>query len=120
MTDYDFSDQMTIFDLLDEGQEKDFRTMNIEEIADYIGRKIGAKFVYGHDITEYAATKDKVYMTLNISHYTTLDERKGQPFISVGFQRLNDPSCYGGGAPCDSLEEAVNYFKFHLKKGTGK
>lgn len=120
MTDCDFLDQMTIFDLLDEGQEKDFRTMNIEEIADYIGRKIGAKFVYGHDITEYAATKDKVYMTVEIDHYETNDERHGQPFIGVSYQLLNDPGHAGGGAPCDSLEEAVNYFKFHLKKGAGK
>lgn len=117
MTDYDFSDQMTIFDLLDEGQEKDFRTMNIEEIADYIGRKIGAKFVYGHDITEYAATKDKVYMTVEIDYYETNDERRGQPFIGVSYQMLNDPGHAGAARPCDSLEEAVNYFKSRLKKG---
>lgn len=101
-------DQMSIFDFLPEETEvKDFTRMTIEETVAYIGDRIGMIFHYNDFLNHYEAKYKKLKLDLNYSHYDTTDERDGKLFISCGYGTKTK----GGGAPCDSLEEAIKYLK---------
>lgn len=99
-------DQITIYDLLeDDPIVSDFLGMTIEEIAGYIGEKIGLTFEYNSFFDEYQARYKGIIFDLNLSTYSAT----GIPFISVGYENKKEHS--GGGRPCDSIEEAIRYFK---------
>lgn len=105
--------QMTIFDIIAPDKRKDWRDMSLKEIASYISEQTGLNFIpdtrFHGDFHEYIAYKtNRLFFTIGLSKYNTLDARNGQPFISVGFEDKKDHS--GGGGPCDSLDEAIDYF----------
>ena len=111
--------QMTIFDILAPDECKDWRDMSLKEIASYISEQTGLNFIpdtrFHGDFHEYIAYKtNRLFFTIGLSKYNTLDDRNGQPFISVGYEDKKD--CSGGGGPCDTLEEAINYFNSRLGK----
>lgn len=104
------NNQIDIFDLLtpNDIKSKDFREMTIEEIADYLGEKLGVKFKYNELFEQYdAKVGKKRILELHLSTYLLNDERDGKPFISAGYR---EPGA-GGGRPCDSLEEAFSYLR---------
>ena len=106
--------QMTIFDLL---ETPEWTGMTLKQIASYISEKTGLNFIpdtrYHGEFNSYIAYKtNRLFFTLGLGAYQTYDERHGQPFISVGYDNKKDLS--GGGAPCDSLEEAIEYFNYRL------
>lgn len=105
--------QLTIFDVI-EPEYQDWHDMSLKEIASYIGNKAGLNFIpdtrFHGEFNEYIAYyTSKVFFTVGIGNYDTLDERNGKPFISVEYEDKATHS--GGGAPCDSLDEAINYFR---------
>ena len=104
------SNQIDIFDLLtpDDIKSKDFREMTIEEIADYLGEKLGVKFTYNETFGEYVAKVGKRTLEVHLSTYSLFnDEKSGKPFISCGWSEAGA----GGGSPCDSLEQAYAFLK---------
>jgi len=110
--------QLTIFDVI-EPECQDWHDMSLKEIAAYIGNKAGLNFIpdtrYYGEFNEYIAYyTSKAFFTIGISHYTTLDDRHGKPFLSVGYENKKDQS--GSGRPCDSLEEAIGYFKSYTER----
>lgn len=110
--------QMTIFDVLKE-QTPDWRDMSLKQIAAYISEKTGLNFIpdtrFKGEFNEYIAYKtSKLFFTLGLGNYNTLDERNGVSFISVGYENKKDLS--GGGAPCDSLDEAIEYFNYRIRR----
>ena len=109
--------QMTIFDVLTE-EAPDWKEMSLKEIAAYISEKTGLTFIpdtrFHGEFNEYIAYKtSKLFFTLGLDAYTT-EERNGQPFISVGYENKKDLS--GGGSPCDSLDEAIEYFSYRIRR----
>lgn len=110
--------QLTIFDVI-EPECQDWQDMSLKELATYIGDRTGLHFIpdtrFHGEFNEYIAYyTSKVFFTVGIGHYTTYDERNGKPFISVEYENKNDHS--GSGAPCDSLEEAISYFKSYTER----
>jgi len=106
---------MTIFDIMSESTIPDWRTMSLKQIASYVGEQTGLTFIpdtrFHRAFDSYIAYyRSTLFFTLGLSNYKTGDERDGQPFISVGYDNKKDLS--GGGAPCDTLEEVIEYFKF--------
>lgn len=105
------SKQMDIFDLMapEDIKAKDFRTMTIEEIADYLGDLLGLKFTYNETFGEYVAKVGKRTLDVHLSTYSLglNDEKSGKPFISCGWSETGA----GEGSPCDSLEEAYNFLR---------
>ena len=106
------SKQITIFDLM---ETPEWTGMTIKQIASYISEKTGLNFIpdtrYHGEFHEYIAYKTNyLYFTLGLGAYTTNDERDGQPFISVDYEDKKH-HC-GGGAPCDTLEEAIEWFNY--------
>ena len=111
--------QMTIFDILETDEPIDWRDMSLKQIASYISERTGLNFIpdtrFHGDFHEYIAYKtNRLFFTIGLSKYNTLDDRNGQPFISVGYEDKKDRS--GGGGPCDTLEEAIKYFGRLLRK----
>lgn len=105
--------QLTIFDLL---EERTLEDMTEEEMITEVERRLGLRFqvkeykgtppLYEY---EYKFNKD-VRITCEYDTYMGTSTR----FISVGYD--NKKSKGGGGAPCDSIEEAVEYFKRIIKR----
>lgn len=107
--------QMSIFDFL-EPEQADFHKMTLADIADYIGEQLGVMFIYNNHLGQYECNIGKKYiLSLELSTYWTNDHRNGEKFISAGHQ-LFKGSYTGGGCPCDSLEEAVEYLRKQLTR----
>ena len=112
--------QMTIFDILN---TPEWTEMTLKQIAAYIGEQTGLNFIpdtrFHGEFNEYIAYHtSKMFFTVGLDNYETNDKRNNQPFISVGYENKKDNS--GGGAPCDSLEEAIEYFNRSLERCRGK
>lgn len=112
--------QMTVFDLLD---TPEWTNMTLKQIAAYISEQTGLNFIpdtrFHGEFNEYIAYyTNKVFFTVGLGKYETYDERNGKPLIDVGYENKKDLS--GGGAPCDSLEEAIEYFRFFLERFGGR
>ena len=114
--------QMTIFDILNE-TKPEWTDMSLKQIAAYISDQTGLNFIpdtrFHRAFDGYIAYyTSKLFFKLGLGRYRTNDERHNQPFISVGYDDKKDLS--GGGAPCDTLEEAIEYFRFFLERYGGK
>ena len=108
--------QMTIFDIVEPETSTDWRKMSIKQIAAYISDRTGLNFIpdtrFKGEFNEYIAYfTSHLFFTVGLSTYTTR-ERNGVPFISVGYEDKKNQS--GGGSPCDSLDEAIEYFNHFL------
>lgn len=106
-------EQMTIFDFL-EPEPTDFHQMTEEEMVEYIGNQLGLKFKHNDFLNQWECyVTKKIKFELEYSTYWTNEKNNGQRFISAGFQ-LTTGSYLGGRRPCDSLEEALDFFKYQL------
>ena len=108
--------QMTIFEFLP--QEADFVTMDLNQVAEIIGNKVGVKLNYDDYLEEYIGTVGKIKITVGMSTYKVTHEGSetliaGRKFISAGWGMSTE----GGGRPCDSIDEAVEYLQKALSKG---
>lgn len=100
--------QMTIFDFLP--QEADFTSMPESEVMDAISQRIGVRLVLDKHLEEYSAKVGKRKISAEIDTYSCTHEGsatiiEGHKFISVGWADSNG----GGGRPCNSIDEAVEY-----------
>lgn len=116
-------DQITIFEIIEPNTEPDFTQMTLKQIADHISERTGLHFIpdtrFHGEFNEYIAYyTSTLFFTVGISHYMTGDERQGKPFISVEYECKKTRS--GGGRPCDSLQEAISFFKIELQKNKRK
>lgn len=104
-------EQLTIFDLM---PSEPFEGKTIEQIAAEISMLVGIEFKpkvwewNDHQTVEYVAKLGKKdELTIDEDFYQTRDERNGKRFIGVGFTFGSS----GGGSPCDSIDEAVEYLR---------
>jgi len=94
--------------------DEPFEGKTIEQIAADISMLVGISFNpqiwgwKGENHKEFIAKLSKKdYLEVSEGHYSTMDEKNGQRFIGVGYSFGTS----GGGAPCDSIDEAVNYLR---------
>ena len=110
--------QLNIFDLVGTDSAPDWRDMTLEQIANSIGEQLGLHFIpdtrFHGEFTEYIAYKTThLFFTIGLSNYRTTDKRNGKPFIAVGYENKQG-TIAGGGRSCNTIEEAINYFKERL------
>lgn len=111
-------EQINIFDLLPDNPEDypDWHNMTLEQIAAFIGDKVGVHFerdIKSEEPVFRACRKaEKEEYRIDIGQYDkSVDWREPNfpYFIGVSY---DNKKCWGGScAPCDSLEEAVNLLR---------
>lgn len=98
--------------------QKDYGDINIlseQEAVERIGEALGLKFVYSSFFEEWIAKVGKLQLTAHYSHYATDDENvDGALFLGVGWDNKKDNS--GGGAPCDTLNDAIDKLKIVIER----
>lgn len=107
--------QMSIFDFLP--QESDFMSMPESEVMEKISQRIGVRLVFDSRMEEYSAKVGKTKISAEIDTYSCTHEGsatiiKGNKFIGAGWSRSTE----GGGRPCDSIDEAVEYLLKEIKR----
>lgn len=103
--------QMTIFDFLqpDQSEYPDINTISEAEAVRIVGDALGVEFVWSEFFQTWQAVKRKVKLTLDYDHFDLIDNH--DLFLNVGY----DCKMGGGGAPCESIEEAIKYLKTRVE-----
>lgn len=96
--------QMTIFDMVSV-DETDFRFLTIEDIVSRIENATGLVFERVGDTDVYKAKVKYKEFDVHLSRYVFNNE----PFISCGY--WNKKELEGCGYPCDSLSDAIQFFR---------
>ena len=110
------NDQVSIFDIIpdDPKDYPDWHNLTIEQIAAFIGEKIGVKFEPDtrwpepRRIFKAVNKETKEEYSVHLSEYRCTD-KEGQPFISVSY--MHGKLLGGSNGPCDSLEDAVKFLR---------
>lgn len=107
--------QMSIFEFLP--QESDFSSIQESEVMDAISQRIGVRLVWDKHLEEYSAKVGKTKISAEMVTYSCTHEGsatiiEGHKFIGAGWQKSTE----GGGRPCDSIDEAVEYLQAALNK----
>lgn len=97
-------EQVTIFDVIPV-PELDFRDLTIEEIAREIANATGLVFKQSRNSDTLVAIEGPKEFDIHLSRYTLNNE----PFISCSY--WNKKKLEGCGFPCDSLNEAIQFFR---------
>lgn len=106
--------QMTIFDFLKPTYPDDLNTLPEEEMVRIVGEALGIKFNYDDFFESYKYKKGIVTLTIGYSNYSLPDNTAR--FIGCGYDWALANDRQGGGRPCDSIEEAVNYLQRHRRE----
>ena len=109
--------QLDIFSFLEDPSPADFRDMSEEEIANYIGSRVGLQFSYNSLMNQYEVKIKKVVFAVSKSTYT-YSGAKGVPFISCDVQKQGG-DFMGVGSPEDSLEDAIAFFNKNIDRFLG-
>ncbi len=98
---------------------EDIEAMALEDIAEKVGNALGIIFTkqmptssrYAEFGEIYAAKVNGYKLEISKDTYQTMDELDGKAFIGVEY----DTKGRGGGAPCDTVNDAIRYFRKLLK-----
>ena len=112
-------EQMSIFDLVEDPFE-DIEQMTLADVAEKVGDALGITFTktpptsikYAEFGETYEAKANGYTLEISIDEYQTMDDRDGSAFIGAGYSGKHGA---GGGAPCDTVNEAILYFEKLLK-----
>lgn len=83
-------------------------------VATEIEKLLGIKFEYNTHLEQYKYTKGALSITMSTGHFACDSVnngayfKKGDPLIHAGYE--NKKTWSGGGRPCQTVSEAVNYF----------
>ena len=102
---------MTIYDFL-APEYPDINDVSEAEAVQIIGEAIGVKFQYNELFEEWQAKVKQLTLVVHYSNYV-LDDNKDR-FLSLG---VSNKRGEGGGAPRDSIEQAINWFKGRMARG---
>ena len=99
---------------------EDIEQMTLAEVSEKVGNALGITFTKtpptSSKYAEFGETyesKAKGYtLEISIDRYQTMDDRDGSAFIGVAYSGKRGA---GGGAPCDTVNEAILYFEKLLK-----
>lgn len=98
----------------------DIEAMTLEDIAEKVGNALGITFTktppasskYVEFSETYEAKANGYTFEISIDRYQTMDDLDGSAFIGVEYSGAQGA---GGGAPCDTVNEAILYFEKLLK-----
>ena len=114
MSGDEYDGQMSIFEYLPTDDALEGKTM--DQIAAEVSMLVGVNFnkhvcdYHGIVTVEYIAKLDKNNkLTLHEGTYDTNDERNGKRHIGAEFDFAENHA--GGGALCDTIDEAVAYLR---------
>lgn len=99
--------QMSLFDFMipDIPNDIDLNTLPEEEMVQIVGNAVGIQFIYDNEYGRYRAKIKNAVYDIGYSNYALEDNHSR--FISCGYnERLE-----GAGSPCNTIEEAVKFFK---------
>jgi len=103
-------EQLSIFDFIKpETTTRDLDLMTEADMVEAVKAATGINFVYCDPLWGYVAKIGKFKYDVHFSNYSIDDHRR---FISCGYGN----NMGGAGSPCDSLEEAVQFFKTALSR----
>ena len=105
--------QLTIFDWMPVDYP-DIEDVTEAELAQIIGDAIGVRFVYKDFFGNWQAKRGKMNLDFEISNYQLADNHNR--FIGCGYSIGTS----GGGAPRDSVEDAIKWFKMILDRDGGE
>lgn len=99
---------------------EDIEQMTLAEVAEKVGNALGITFTktppssskYAEFGETYEAKAKGYKLEISIDRYDTMDDRDGSAFIGVEYSGAKGT---GGGAPCDTVNEAILYFEKILK-----
>lgn len=100
-------EQLSIFDIMPMSFP-DINEIPEAEAARLVGSRIGVSFRYNERFRQWEGKRGKLRLSLNYDHYNKLDSNA--LFLGVGYEFGTS----GGGAPCDTIEQAVRYFENKL------
>lgn len=83
------------------------------EAVGIIGERLGLAFTRDERSGEWTVQKGRLRLSMSYQNYALPDKK--DLFLDAGWD-LGTP---GGGAPCDSLDEAVRYFERALQRAKG-
>ena len=94
----------------------DIEQMTLAEIAEKVGNALGITFTksppasskYAEFGETYEAKAKGYTLEISIDRYQTIDDRDGSAFIGVEYSGKKGA---GGGAPCDTVNDAILYFE---------
>ena len=105
--------QISLFDLLPQSEVDE---LTEEDVVEQVSQRLNIKFVRieinndFHSWHQFKCKLKNVELTIDgFDTYDTMDEKNGQRMIPVGFSSKKNHG--GGGAPCDNVNEVVEYFK---------
>lgn len=99
--------QMSIFDLMPQDMPDDEG-----EMVRIIGNRLGMHFTHDTFLNEWRCKIKGFTVSLEYDNYMT----SGKRFIGVGVNSQK----WGAGAPCDSIDEAVEWLRKQLKSVEAK
>lgn len=99
---------------------EDIEQMTLADVAEKVGNALGITFTktppasskYAEFGETYEAKTKGYKLEISIDRYDTMDDRDGSAFIGVEYSGAKGA---GGGAPCDTVNEAILYFEKLLK-----
>lgn len=103
---YECDGQLDIFDVM--STDTDIRTMDESDIMQIISQRIGGELRYDEFFGDYRAKVGRLRIECELSTYMDSDVK----CILVGYTLGNGN---GGGGSCDSIDEAVEYFRKKIK-----
>ena len=110
--------QLSLFDMMPAEDGDTLEGKTIAQIAADITMLVGVNFnpkTWADGEVQYVARLDKSNtLTLSEDYYSTEDEENGKRFLGCGYDFKDDNS--GGGAPCDTIDDAVAYFRKRIEK----
>lgn len=101
--------QMTIFDFIKVETPNSLDDLPEIDMVNMIARAVGLNF-QPHDVSGWRDKRKGTEYTVKYSHYSIGDHAK---FISCGYGNNKG----GAGSPCDTVDEAISFFKRALAKG---
>lgn len=103
-------EQLTIFDYIEpEIPKTDLDDLPETDMVEALRAATGISFVYRDPLWGYEATIGKFKYSVHYSNYSIDDHRR---FISCGYGN----NMGGAASPCDSLDEAIEWFKKALQR----
>lgn len=80
------------------------------EAVQIVADALGLNFIFDSKFREWLAKKRKLKLTVSYSRYNLPDNTRR--FLNVGYELGTS----GGGRPCDTIQEAIDWFKRKMKE----
>lgn len=106
--------QMTLFEF-EPVESTDINEISEEEMVMIVGCAVGLDFRYKDELFGWVAGDKKMNFSIHYSTYTCYD-RLGVRHIGCGYNYNTKGNIGGACSPCDSIEEAIDFFRKGIER----